>query len=110
VHLTLSGVPNFVGEAVLVLIWTLVSTALIVSRLPTFSGKGLGSPIPRERVLPLLALFVVILWLLVSHPFETVSVLTLIYVAAIPVAIQRYLRRKALDGAGSGEKAPQAQD
>lgn len=114
VHLTLSGVPNFVGEAALVLIWTLVSTALIVSRLPTFSGKGLGSPIPRERVLPLLALFVVILWLLVSHPFETVSVLTLIYVVAIPVAIQRYLRRKALDGAGSGEKAsekaPASQD
>lgn len=97
VHLTLAGVPKFSGEAVLVLIWTLVSTALIVSRVPTFSGKGFGSPVPRERVLPILALIVVILWFLVAHPFETVSILTLIYVAAIPVSVQRYLRRKAQD-------------
>ncbi|HRE21191.1 MAG TPA: CDP-diacylglycerol--serine O-phosphatidyltransferase, partial [Rhabdaerophilum sp.] len=81
-------------------------TALIVSRVPTFSGKGFASPVPREHVLPILALIVVILWLLVSHPFETVSLLTLVYVAAIPVSVQRYLRRKAQDAAGSKDKAP----
>lgn len=105
VHLTLTGVPKFAGEAILVLVWTLISTALIVSRVPTFSGKGFGSPIPRERVLPILALIVVILWLLVAHPFETVSALTLVYVAAIPVSVQRYLRRRAQDTAGTEGKA-----
>ncbi len=98
-NLSLAGMPHFVGESVLVLIWTLISTALIVSRVPTFSGKGFGSPVPRERVLPILAGVVVILALLVSHPLETVSFLTLVYVACIPIAIQRYLRRKAEDQA-----------
>ena len=37
-------------------------------------------------------LIVMILALLVSHPFETVAVLTLVYIIAIPVAVQRYLR------------------
>lgn len=106
VHLTLAGVPRFAGEAVLILIWTLISTALIVSQVPTFSGKGFGSPVPRERVLPILALIVVILWFPVAHPFETVSILTLIYVAAIPVSVQRYLRRKAQDIPAAKDEAP----
>lgn len=100
INLQLAGIPQFAGESVLVLIWTLVSTALIVSRVPTFSGKGFSSPVPRERVLPILAGVVVILALLVSHPFETVSVLTLVYVAGIPVAVQRYMKRAALEKAG----------
>lgn len=102
INLTLAGVPQFAGESLLVLVWTLISTALIVSRVPTFSGKGFGSPVPRERVLPILAGIVVILALLVSHPFETVSALTLVYIISIPVAIQRYLRRAAAEK--SGEK------
>jgi CDP-diacylglycerol--serine O-phosphatidyltransferase len=99
-HLSLTGLPQFFGESVVVLIWTLVSTALIVSRLPTFSGKGVG-PVPRQHVLPILAAVLVILALLVSHPFETVSFLTLIYVAAIPVAVQRYMKRASQDRAGA---------
>ncbi len=38
----------------MVLIWTAIATALIISRLPTFSGKGLGTPVPREWVLAIL--------------------------------------------------------
>lgn len=97
INLQLAGIPQFVGESVIVLVWTLVSTALIVSSIPTFSGKGFGSPVPRGRVLPILAGVVVILALLVSHPFETVSALTLVYIASIPVAVQRYMRRAALE-------------
>ena len=58
---------------------------------------------PRERVLPILAGVVVILALLVSHPFETVSALTLVYVIGIPVAVQRYMKRAAEEK--TGEKA-----
>jgi CDP-diacylglycerol---serine O-phosphatidyltransferase len=107
VHLSLTGLPQFFGESFVVLIWTLVCTALIVSRLPTFSGKGLGTPVPRERVLPILALIAVILALLVSHPFETVSALTLLYAAAIPVAIQRYMRQAALENTESPGQEPE---
>lgn len=107
-NLQQAGLPQFAGESVLVLVWTLVSTALIVSRVPTFSGKGLGTPVPRERVLPILAAVVVILALLVSHPFETVSALTLVYVAAIPVAVQRYMARAAQEKAEKAGNTPEA--
>lgn len=97
VHLSLAGLPQFFGESLLVLLWTLVSAALIISRLPTFSGKGLKSPVPRERVLPLLVGVVVILALVVSHPFETISVLTLIYAASIVLSFQRFRRHARMD-------------
>lgn len=105
-NLAVAGLPQFSGESVLILVWLLITTALTISRLPTFSGKGLQSPVPRERVVPLLALALVILWLLVSHPFETVSLLTLLYVASLPVALQRYLARQAAETRGSAPESP----
>ena len=95
--LSLSGLPAFPGDSFMILIWTAISTALIISRLPTFSGKGLGNPVPREWVLAILGGAVVILVLAFSHPFETISAVTILYVAMIPVAIQRFARRAALD-------------
>ncbi len=99
--LSLSGIPAFAGDSVMILLWTAASTALIISRLPTFSGKGLGTPVPREWVLAILGGAVVILALAFSHPFETISAVTLLYVGMIPVAIQRYKRREAQDRAVS---------
>lgn len=105
--LSLSGMPAFFGDSLMILVWTAISTALIISRLPTFSGKGLGTPVPREWVLAILGGAVVILALAFSHPFETISALTLVYVALIPVAIQRFARRAAQDRAAA---APAAQE
>lgn len=106
IHLSLAGAPQFAGESLLVLVWTLISTALIISRVPTFSGKGFKSPVPRERVIPILAGVLVTLALAASHPFETISVLTLVYVALIPVAWQRYRRQDAADSASTAESQP----
>jgi len=94
-HLTLVGLPDFAGESVVVLIWTLGVAALAVSRVPTFSGKGLKTPVSRDWVIPILLVTVLLLAVLVSHPLETVSALTLAYVAAIPVAVQRFRRLRA---------------
>lgn len=89
-NLSLSGMPSFTGLAMLVLVWTLVTTFLTISRLPTFSGKGLKTPIGRNWVIPIVILVVLVLTLLVSHPFETISVLTFLYALAIPVSLQRF--------------------
>jgi CDP-diacylglycerol--serine O-phosphatidyltransferase len=99
VHLSLAGVPHFAGESLLILVWTLLSTALIISRVPTFSGKGFKSPVPRERVIPILAGVLITLALLASHPFETIGVLTLLYAASIPLAWRRYRRLDAAEKA-----------
>lgn len=103
-HLSLAGVPQFAGESVLVLIWTLICAALIISRLPTFSGKGLKSPVPRERVIPILVVVLVVLALLASHPFEIIGLLTLAYAALIPVALRRYRVESLKDKANSAAR------
>lgn len=99
-YVTLSGFPAFTGDSVPILLWTMASAALCVSRLPTFSGKGLG-PVPRERVIPLLALALVVLALLIMHPFESIAVLTFAYIAGIPLAWRRYRADEAAHAADS---------
>jgi CDP-diacylglycerol--serine O-phosphatidyltransferase len=107
-NLFLAGMPLFPGLAALALIWVLVTTFLTISRVPTFSGKGLKTPIGRNWVIPVLILSVVVLALLVSHPFETVSVLTFLYVAAIPVSVQRFFAELRRDEATAKAASPAA--
>ncbi|MCA3612235.1 MAG: phosphatidylcholine/phosphatidylserine synthase [Methylobacterium sp.] len=98
-NLHLAGVPSFSGESILVMIWTVLTGILAVSWLPTFSGKGLKTPVSRQWAIPLLLLAGIVILLLVSHPFETVSALTLAYVACLPVSARAFLRRKRQDEA-----------
>lgn len=94
-HLSLSGVPHFAGESLLVLGWTLLTAVLTISRVPTFSGKGAKSPVRRDLVLPILAGVAVVLIFLANHPFETISLLTFLYVGLIPVAWRAHRRMAA---------------
>jgi CDP-diacylglycerol--serine O-phosphatidyltransferase len=104
-NLHLAGMPSFAGESIFVMIWTVLTGILAVSWLPTFSGKGLKTPISRQWAIPLLLLAGIVILLLVSHPFETVSALTLAYVACLPVSARAFLRRKRQDEA-SGQANP----
>ena len=64
--------------------------ALLVSTLPTFSGKLLGERVSREWVLPLLVCAALVVGLLVTYPFPTLTVGTLLYLAMIPFSLRRY--------------------
>jgi CDP-diacylglycerol--serine O-phosphatidyltransferase len=94
IFLALAEVPGPSFATPLILIWTLGVAALMVSRLPTFSGKGFGTKIPRERVVPLLALVIVGLALAFSHPFEVLAALTFAYAASLPIAYFRHHRSR----------------
>ena len=96
-NLVLAGMPLFKGFGIVLMSWVLLTTFLTFSRIPTFSGKGLKTPIGRNWVIPILLVVVLILTLFVSHPFETLSVITLLYVAAIPVSIRMYLNHQRAD-------------
>lgn len=72
--------------------------ALMVSRVPTFSGKNF-SRIPREYVLPVLAALAIGILSLVSFPWESLLALSLLYLALIPLSIMAFLRRKRRDKA-----------
>ncbi len=83
----------------LVLIYTLGIALLMVSNVPTFSGKLLGQRIAREHVPPLFVLAALFIALLLTYPSATLAVGSLLYLAMIPVGAYRYLaqERKAAE-------------
>lgn len=84
-----------------VLLYTVLIASLMVSTIPTYSGKLLGERISRDMVLPLFVLAVAVVSLLFTYPFGTLTGLTLLYLAAIPVSWRRYQRKLAETGAAA---------
>ncbi|HRK24204.1 MAG TPA: phosphatidylcholine/phosphatidylserine synthase [Beijerinckiaceae bacterium] len=95
INLYLSGLPRFPGHAAVVAVFTVFVAGLMVSRLPTLSGKGKGGAIPRDKVIPLVALVLALGVLLISHPFPTVAALTIAYLATLPYSLHLYGRLRA---------------
>jgi CDP-diacylglycerol--serine O-phosphatidyltransferase len=72
--------------AVVVALYSLMIALLMVSRIPTLSGKRFGRRMPRDRVLPVLVIGVILVALLASYPFSFLAVSALAYIAHIPFA------------------------
>lgn len=68
---------------------------LMVSRIPTFSGKTFGRRISWEWVLPLLLIVVIFAALLASYPWMVLSLLAAVYLCAIPFSYRAYKKREA---------------
>jgi CDP-diacylglycerol--serine O-phosphatidyltransferase len=85
----------------LVLFYTLGIALLMVSNVPTFSGKLIGQKIAREYVPPLFVAAAMFIALLLTFPALTLAVGSVIYLALIPVSAYRYLaeERKAAKSA-----------
>jgi CDP-diacylglycerol--serine O-phosphatidyltransferase len=77
----------------IVLVYTLLIAFLMVSTIPTFSGKLLGERISREYVLPIFMLAVGFVALLVTYPFATLTGGSLLYLALIPLSWRRFGQR-----------------
>lgn len=82
--------PHWEEFAPIVAIYVVAIGLLMVSRLPTYSGKKLGSRIRRDLVLPLFVGVVLIVALLVSYPFQVLTVGSLAYLVSIPFAWRSY--------------------
>ena len=76
----------------LVLIYTLVIALLMVSRVPTFSGKMIGQKIEREYVLPVFVFAALFIGCLLTYPSLTLAVGSVIYLAMIPISAYRYFQ------------------
>ncbi|MFM6280240.1 MAG: hypothetical protein ACKPE2_18580, partial [Dolichospermum sp.] len=62
----------------------------MVSRIPTYAGKTLGSRVPRTWVMPLFVAVVAFVAILVTFTFEVLTVCTIFYLLLIPVGFRRY--------------------
>lgn len=104
------GIAAVKAYPALIALYTLGLAFLLVSTIPTFSGKLLGERIPRELVMPILVALALLLALLVTYPYATMTVVTLAYLGLIPVSYLRYRRHlaaeKALAGTAPSVAAP----
>ncbi len=96
------------GLMIGVLGYTVLMAGLMVSMVPTYSGKLLGERIGREWVLPIFILAVAFVAYLVTFPYETLALATLTYLCSIPLSIRRFrqLEREATAPPADGASRP----
>jgi CDP-diacylglycerol--serine O-phosphatidyltransferase len=90
------GVPRSAFLIWLTLFYTLAVALLMVSRLPVFSGKRIGTRVPPEMVVPAIVLAVLFVALLIAYPWVLLTACTLAYLASLPfgwLSYRRYERR-----------------
>ncbi len=80
-------VPGFVPFSVA---YVLVIAFLMVSELPIYAGKTLGTSVTRDKVLFVFLAIVLFITLVVNFTFVTLAVITLIYLLLIPLSVRRY--------------------
>src|SRR5271163_4049230 len=78
------GVPRSAFLTWLTLFYTLGIASLMVSRLPVFSGKRVGTRVPPEMVGPLIVLVVLSIAILIAYPWVLLTAITLAYLACLP--------------------------
>jgi CDP-diacylglycerol--serine O-phosphatidyltransferase len=97
VYMEFVGTPHGFWTAPLVLVYTLAIGLLMVSQVPTWSGKLIGRRIPRDFVLPVFVVGVLVAALLVTYPWHTATIGTLAYLATLPFSWNAFRRREKVD-------------
>ena len=105
VYLALLGLISAdVYIVVPVILHILFTAFMMVSNLPTYSGKRIGARVHRNVVLPLLVVVVMTVALVVSYPFVMLTLGVLAYLVTLPVAWNDFRRRMARDRDRAGAK------
>src|SRR5271155_5255442 len=90
------GAPRSGFLTWLTLFYTLAVACLMVSRLPVFSGKRVGTRVPPEMVGPLIVVVVLFIALLIAYPWIILTAGTLAYLTSLPfgwLSYRGYARR-----------------
>ena len=94
------------GQAIPILVYCVVIAFLMVSRVPTFSGKNLGSRVPSEMVVPLFFVVVLFAAFLISFPWLTLTLGTIAFLVSIPVSATRFMRQVQTERMAAETAAP----
>jgi len=98
VHLSGIITPSLHVPTQVEIAYVILVAFLMASRIPHFSGKRIGR-IPREYFMVVLFAIAAVLLLLATFPMEVMILLSLCYMATIPLAIRRYRRYERADAA-----------
>ncbi|MCX7898979.1 MAG: CDP-diacylglycerol--serine O-phosphatidyltransferase, partial [Methylocystis sp.] len=88
-HLSVVELPASKAMTLLYIVYVLFIAFLMASRIPHFSGKRIGR-IPRDLVIPVLFGVGVTALLLAIYPMEVLSLVSLAFLAMIPLSVKRY--------------------
>ena len=90
IYVALLGLPRSDVLNWLTLVYTLAIASLMVSRLPVFSGKRVGTRVPPEMVGPAVVVAVLFIALLIAYPWIILTAGTLAYLGALPFGYLSY--------------------
>ena len=110
IYVVLLGVPRSAFLIWLTLFYTLGIAWLMVSRLPVFSGKRVGTRVPPEMVGPLIVVVVLSIALLIAYPWIVLTSGTLAYLVSLPFGWLSYrgYERRSREGKSQAALAPLA--
>ncbi|MDN3718885.1 CDP-diacylglycerol--serine O-phosphatidyltransferase [Roseibium salinum] len=93
--------PHWFADEAFVAAYTVAIAFLLISRLPTYSGKSIGTRVRRDYVLPLFVFAVLIVALIASYPFRMLAAGSALYLLTIPFS-WRTFRKLALADTARG--------
>jgi CDP-diacylglycerol--serine O-phosphatidyltransferase len=97
IYVTFLGAPMGLVTVWFTFLYTLSIALLMVSRLPVFSGKRVGKRVPPEMVLPVFVMVVLFFALLVSYPWQVLTLGTLVYLTCLPLGWLSYREHQRKD-------------
>ncbi len=99
VYLSFLGVAPNNTMALFSAVYTLLIAALLISRVPVWSGKS-GSRVPRNYMMPIILGVVLLVATLSVYPWQTLSAAVVAYLLSLPFGARAW-QRKYGDGAFS---------
>jgi CDP-diacylglycerol---serine O-phosphatidyltransferase len=105
IYMNFLGLPRSQFLTWTTLVYTLAVAWLLVSRLPVFSGKRIGTRVPPEMVGPLVMVLVLSVALLIAYPWILLTAATLAYLASLPLGWLSYRNYQQQARQAKGEPA-----
>jgi len=82
--------------------YTLLIGFLMISSIPTWSGKRSARHVSRRLVVPVMIGLMLMIFILFSYPWFVLAAAALTYLAAIPFSYRDWEKREAAESAGEG--------
>jgi len=108
IYLVFLGVPRSEVLIWLTLFYTVAIALLMVSRLPVFSGKRVGTRVPPDLVGLVIVVVILFVALLIAYPWVMLTAGTLAYLVSLPFGYLSYRRYERRSREGKTEPAAAA--
>ena len=100
------GLPRSEVLTWAMLFYTLAVASLMVSRLPVFSGKRVGTRVPPDLVGPAIVAAVLFIALLIAYPWIILTTGTIAYIGSLPFGYLSHRRYERRSQENKAEAAP----